>query len=305
MPPIAPLGAGIRIASRCKIYNFMIEYFNGYYFLYLFVAVGLVISLYILLRNKSKRTASIVLLSILLASFALHFLKLAFGYYQERMPWAIRTITPENICAVSVLVFPWFFLSKKAVLKDYMFYLGVISGIGATVIPIDVIGLDAFEFETIRYYFSHIIIWIVPILMVLLKVHTLDYKRILKVPFIAYLVLCLILINEVLLTSVGLLEPWYLFSDEIRNAALIFGPNPEIAFIGNLFLPLTPEFFTVIPIGANAGRALYWPIIWLMIPGFVYLVAVCILLALPFEYKNMRKDIKKLVLTLIEKCGGK
>ena len=270
----------------------MIEYFNSYYFLYIIIAVVLLIALYLLLRNRSTRTVEIVLFSILFASFALHFLKLAFGYYQERMPWAIRTISPENICAVSVLVFPWFFLSKKAILKDYMFYLGVISGIGATVIPIDVIGFGAFEFETIRYYFAHMIIWIVPLLMVMLKVHTLDYKRILKVPLVAYIILCVILANEVLLTGIGFLHGDYLFSNEIRNAALIFGPNPDIAFVGKLFLPLTPELFTIIPVGENAGTTFYWPIIWLILPAYIYLVISCILLALPFEYKNMMKDMK-------------
>jgi len=272
----------------------MIEYFNGYYFLYLFLAAGLLAGLYLLLRNRSKRTAEVVLFCILFASFVLHFLKLAFDFYQERMPWAIRTITPENICAISVIVFPWFFLSKKAILKDYMFYLGVISGLGATVIPIDVIGLNAFEFETIRYYFAHIIIWVVPLLMVMLKLQTLDYKRVLKVPLIAYLVLCIILVNEVILTGTGFLRPEILFSNEIRNAALIFGPNPDIPFVGRMFLPLTPELFTTIPVGENAGATFYWPIVWLMIPAYIYLVIFGILLALPFEYKNINKDISRL-----------
>jgi len=272
----------------------MIEYFNSYYFLYLLLAAGLLTSLYLLLRNKSRRTAEIVLLSILLASFVLHFFKLAFGFYQERMPWAVRTVTPENICAVSVIVFPWFFLSKKAILKDYMFYIGVISGIGATMLPIDVIGFSAFEFETVRYYFAHMILWIVPLLMVMLKIHKLDYKRILKVPFVAYIILCIILVNEVVLTGTGFLRSEILFSNEIRNAALIFGPNPDIPIVGILFLPLTPELFTTIPVGINAGTSFYWPIIWLLIPSYIYLVLFGILLALPFEFKSIKKDISRL-----------
>ncbi|MCL2413885.1 MAG: hypothetical protein FWC94_01340 [Bacteroidales bacterium] len=63
--------------------------------------------------------------SLLFGSFVLNFVKLYSDYYQQWMPWAIRTITPENICAVSVLAFPWLFLSKVKILKDYMFYMNL------------------------------------------------------------------------------------------------------------------------------------------------------------------------------------
>ncbi|MCL2792171.1 MAG: hypothetical protein FWD87_03695 [Spirochaetaceae bacterium] len=221
----------------------------------------------------------------------MHFLKLAFDSYQEWMPQAIRTITPENICIVSVLVFPWFFLSKKKILKDYMFYLGIMSGLGATLIPIDAIGRNIFEFDTIRFYFCHIIIWVAPLLMVLLKLHTLDYKRIIKVPFLLYFVLCIILVNEIILIGAGFVHISHLYSNVIRNSALIFGPLAEVEFVGILFTALTPQLFLTVPIGPNAGAVYYWPIIWLMIPSYIYFCAIAILLSLPFEFKNIKADI--------------
>ena len=269
----------------------MVEYFNFYYFIYIAFAFGLLIGLYLLLRNKSKKISKIVLFSILLSSFILHFLKLASEHYQTWMPQAIRTITPENICAVSVLVFPWFFISEKKILKDYMFYMGITSGIGATFIPIDVISYNAVEFETLRYYFSHILIFVVPLLMVMLKLHTLDYKRIVKVPFLAYLTLCIILANEIILTGAGFVHINYLYSNEIRNASLIFGPLPQIEFVGILFTALTPQIFLTVPVGANAGALYYWPIIWMIIPFYIYFCILSLLLSLPFEYKNIKKDI--------------
>jgi len=271
----------------------MIEYFNFYYFLYIAFALGLLVGLYLLLRNKSAKTSNTVLLCLLLSNFILHFLKLAFYNYQQWMPWAIRTITPENICAVNVLVFPWLFLSKKDILKDYMFYIGTMSA-GATFLPIDVIGHGAFELETMRFYYSHILIWVIPLLMVMLKLHTIDYKRIIKVPFFFYFILCIILVNEVILTGAGFLHIDYLYSYEIRNAALIFGPLAELEFLGILLTSLTPELFLTVPIGANAGATYYWPIIWLMLPFFIYFCILAVLLSLPFEYNNMKKDMLKL-----------
>jgi len=269
----------------------MIEFFNFYYILYIALALALVIGLYFFLRNKSKKTAQAVLFGILLSSFMLHFLKLFADYYQVWMPYSIRTVTPENFCAVNVLIFPWLFLSKKAILKDYMFYMGMMSGIGAMIIPIDVIGYTPFEFETIRFYLAHILLWVVPLLMVLLKLHTLDYRRILKVPFMLFFFQGIILVNEVILAGIGFVRMENFFSYEIRNAAFIFGPMPSLDFLGVFFTALSPEVFRTIPIGANAGAVFYWPIVWLIIPVFIYFSLGSLLLALPFEYGNIKKGI--------------
>ena len=285
--------------------GFVVEYFNFFYFLYIAFAVGLLVGLYFLLRNKSKKTSAAVIFGILFFNFVWHFLKLAFEPYQRWMPYAVRTITPENICAISVLVFPWFFLSGKKLLKYYMFYMGILSGLGATIFPVDAIGHHAFEFETMRFYFSHILLWVVPLLMVMLKLHALDYRRIIKVPFLAYLVLCIILVNEIILIGTGFVNMHHLFSNDIRNSALIFGPLADVELLGTLFTALTPEVFLTRPVGPNAGEAFYWPIVWLMIPFYVYFCAIAILLALPFERKNIKADLLALKTKLARLPGAK
>ena len=272
----------------------MVELFNFYYFLYIIFAFGLLFGLYFLLRNKSKKTSSIVLFSILFSAFALHFLRLAFDSYQQWMPYAIRTVTPENICAVSVLVFPWIFLSKNKFLKDYMFYLGFISGIAATFFPIDVIGFSLINPETVRFYYTHIVIWVVPTLMVLLKLHTLDYKRIPKIPLLALAMLGVILVNEIILIGTGFVHIQHLFSSQVRNSALIFGPLADVELVGIMFTALTPEFFLTRPLGPNAGEVFYWPILWLVIPFYIYSSLAALLLSLPFEFKNIKADIRTL-----------
>jgi len=272
----------------------MVEYFNFYYFMYIALALILLFGLYFLLRNKPERTSRTVLFCIFLGNFILHFAKLLFDFYQAWMPIALRSITPENICAVSVMVFPWFFLSKKPVLKDYMFYFGIMSGIGATLLPIDAIGRSAADFETIRFYISHVLLWVGPLLMVVLKLHTLDYKRIIKVPFLVYLILSVILANEVMLIGAGFVPYEHLFSTYIRNHTLIFGPLPDVEFLGALFNTLTPEVFTTVPIGPRAGEMFYWPIVWLIVPSFVYFSLASFLLALPFDHKRVTADIQAL-----------
>jgi len=269
----------------------VVEYFNFHYFLYVALAVGLLLGLYFALRNRSRKTSTVVLFGVLFFNFVLHFAKLAFEPYRGWMPHAIRTVTPENICAVSVLVFPWLFLSKSKILKDYMFYMGVISGTAATLFPVDVIGRNAFEFETMRFYVSHVLLAVVPMLMVLLKLHTLDYRRIPKLPFLAYLTLCVILVNEIILIGTGFVHINHLFSNEIRNSALIFGPLGEVEIVGRFFTALTPRLFLTVPIGPNAGAAFYWPILWLVIPFYVYSCIAALLMSLPFERGRVRADL--------------
>ncbi|MCL2382075.1 MAG: hypothetical protein FWC64_10905 [Treponema sp.] len=281
-----------------------VEYFNFFYFLYLAFSLGLLLGLYFLLRNRSEKTSNAVVFGILFFNFLLHFLRLASACHQVWMPRAIMTVTPQNICAVSVLLFPWFFLSKKNILRDYMFYMGIMSGLGAVIIPIDALGRNPFEFEVMRFYISHILLWVTPLLMVLLKVHTLDYRRIPKAPLLAYAVLCVILVNEIILTGAGFVHIGHLFSNEVRNSALIFGPLPDVAFLGTLFTALTPNFFLTVPIGPNAGAVFYWPVLWLVIPAYIYFSAASAVLALPFEYKRVKTDVAGVFQRLRTRIGA-
>ena len=130
--------------------------------------------------------------------------------------------------------------------------------------------------------------------MVLLKLHTLDYRRILIAPLMLFFFQGVILVNEVILAGMGLVRMEHFFSYEIRNASFIFGPHPDIGFLGSLFTPLSPEIFRTMPIGPNAGDVFYWPIVWLVIPVFIYFSLISLLLALPFEYENIKKGIQGL-----------
>ena len=65
-----------------------------------------------------------------------------------------------------------------------MFYLGVLSGVLAFLIPTEALGKSVATLDLWRFYVCHLIIVAVPLLMVILKQHELDYKRIWKIPFL-------------------------------------------------------------------------------------------------------------------------
>ena len=54
----------------------VIEMFNVWYFLWMFLGIGATVGLYFLLKNQKPSVQKIVLFSLLAAGFLLHFLKM-------------------------------------------------------------------------------------------------------------------------------------------------------------------------------------------------------------------------------------
>ena len=114
-----------------------IQMFNGWYFLMLFICIGAVVGLYFLLRKRSAKTQKIVLFSILLFGLILHFLKCFIPPYSLDADRLYRDIFFINICGANIALFPFFFLIKNDRAKDYMFYIGVLSGLISILYPME------------------------------------------------------------------------------------------------------------------------------------------------------------------------
>ena len=151
-----------------------IQMFNGWYFLFLGLSVGGFFGLYFLLKNKKSVTIKAVLISLVFFALALHFMKGLFPPYSLDYERHLRDSWFINICGANIALFPFIILCKNNHVKDYMFYLGVISGLIAICYPIDpMLKADqASEWiDILRFYLHHNLLWYVPLLMVILKVH--------------------------------------------------------------------------------------------------------------------------------------
>lgn len=273
-----------------------VELFKGFaYFFYMGIFILFWVGSVLFLKNKSEAFKRRYIASILFFALILHFLKLLFPpYFGDDT--AIRKITPENICALSTLTFPFIFLSKNSTLKDYMFYVGVLSGLLAVIIPIEALEKDAyiFAFDTIRFYVHHIILTVAPFLMVSSGLHQLNYHRLYRVPLLFLTVLGIILINEIILIELGIVQMrnMDLFDVEsYRNFSMIFGPREIFPGAVNLLSFFVPTFMTKIPFGPFAGQIKYWPIIWMLIPSYVFVGGLSFLLSIFWERKHMKTDI--------------
>ncbi|MDE7265121.1 MAG: hypothetical protein K2N52_02475 [Clostridia bacterium] len=255
------------------------------YYLWLVLCIGLFLGLYFLLRKKSKKVQYWTLFGFLAFNFALHFIKLSFPQYTG-FPEVLRKCSFENICAVSTMIFPFIYLSKWKSGKDYMFYLGLVSGIAGCVAPMPVSSMDLafYEPETFRYYICHAGIWIVPLLMVLLGIHELNWRRIWKSFIIYFAVLGVIIINEIILIRLGWVETSTLedfLSANERDMGYAIGLPDSMQGAAKYVLWLTPK----------AWKDPYVPILWEFFPVVILGGLFAFLICLIWDHKRFKADM--------------
>ena len=276
----------------------IIQMFNGWYFFWIILAAGLTVGLYFLLRKRKRFTQKAVLFSILVFGLILHFLKVYIPPYSVDEARMLRDAWFVNICGANIALFPFLFFSKNKYVKDYMFYIGMISGLIAIFYPQEPLAKADQAAETldiIRFYIHHWELLAVPLLGVLLGHHKLSYRRIHCAPTGLMLVMLFILLNQLFQSETGFipLRSADFFDINYKNSSYIWGPGTDDA-IGEFLALLTPDFFKTVPVGQYAGQEKYWPWFWLIVPAYVYVIVIAFLIAMPFDFRRFISDVKRL-----------
>ncbi len=262
----------------------MVQIGNGYYFLYIGIAVVFLGGLILVLRKRSRTCVHAVLLILLFLNFALHFLKQLFHPYIDRFPASLEDSALVNICAVSTVFFPFIYLPKRQnVLHDYAFFIGVCGGVAAMFYPTGAIGARPFIFNTVRFYFCHAILFTVPITAAVTGLYRPKFTSCVAIPLLFLAHQAIIALDEVFLIGTGLVQGSFhdLLNAEFRNQSLAFGPRGVFMFLKPLLDPFVPWFFKTDAFGLNGGVPFYFPVLWLYFPSFVYLIPGYILLTAP------------------------
>ncbi len=273
-----------------------VEVGNFYYYLYIVLAILLTIIFILFLNNKSDKFKHRFIMFLLFSALALHFLKLAFYPYNQMFPTIIRKVTFENICAISTLIFPFIYLSKNKVLKDYMLVMGIAAGIAAYIYPTEAI-LDtfdsfyfgrksAFSFDVIRFYYAHFVIFVVPFLMASFKIHVFSFKRIIYIPVMVMCIFLLIFLNELLLILFGWIDPSTIYDIDIRNSSFVFGIPEHYKNAAVIFDIFVFDFLKAYP---KDGANIYYPVIWFIVPAFIYGPILASITMGPFALVNKIK----------------
>ena len=276
-----------------------IAMFNGWYFFWLLLCSGVTVGLYFLLRNKSQKTQKAVLFGILVLGLIAHFTKVYYPPYSTDEARMLRDSWFVNICGANIALFPFFFWSKNEKIKDYMFHIGVLSGLIALFYPqepIAKVDQAAEQIDIIRFYFHHWMVLAVPLLMVLLGLHKPSYKRVLSAPVGILLLMLFIMLNQILQSELGFIplrDRGNFFGIDYKNTSYIWGPGENDA-IGNFFALFTPKLFKTVPVGEYAGQIKYWPWFWMIVPVFVLVTPLSFGLSMIFDAKSLKADLRKL-----------
>lgn len=274
-----------------------IAMFNFWYFFWLILAAGATVGLYFLLHNRSVFAQKAVLFSLLAFGLLLHFLKAYIPPYSVDQARMLRDSWFVNICAANIALFPFLFFSKKNAVKDYMFYIGMISGLLALVYPQEPIAkVDqlAEQLDIVRFYYHHWMLMAVPLLMVMLGLHKISYKRIWTAPVGLLLLMLFIMLNQVFQAELGfvpLRNQTGFFGIGYKNTSYIWGPGTNDA-IGNFLATFTPKIFRTVPVGQFAGAQKYWPWFWLVVPAFTLVTPLAFGLSMIFDRKYFVQDVK-------------
>lgn len=277
--------------------NMFIAMFNFWYFFWLILAAGATVGLYFLLHNRSVFAQKAVLFSLLAFGLLLHFLKAYIPPYSVDQARLLRDSWFVNICAANIALFPFLFFSKKNAVKDYMFYIGMISGLLALVYPQEPIAkVDqlAEQLDIVRFYYHHWMLMAVPLLMVMLGLHKISYKRIWTAPVGLLLLMLFIMLNQVFQAELGFIplrNQTGFFGIGYKNTSYIWGPGTNDA-IGNFLATFTPKIFRTVPAGQFAGAQKYWPWFWLVVPAFTLVTPLAFGLSMIFDRKYFVQDVK-------------
>ncbi len=283
-----------------------IAMFNGWYFFWLALSAGGIVGLYFALRNRTQKTQKAVLFSLLALGFVLHFLKVYIPPYSVNEARMLRDSWFVNICGANIGLFPFLFWSKNSKVKDYMFYIGVISGLLALVYPEEPMAKAnqaAEQLDILRFYYHHWMVLAVPLLMVLLGLHKPSYKGILSAPTGLLLLMLFIMLNQIFQSELGyipLRDRNNFFGIDYKNTSYIWGPGTNNA-IGDLLALFTPDIFKTVPVGEFAGQVKYWPWFWLIPPVYILVTPLSFLISMIFDRKSLVADLRALKAKLRKK----
>ena len=276
----------------------IIEMFNGWYFFWFFLQIAATAGLYFALRKANENVQKGVLFGLLIIGLLLHFLKAYIPPYSTDEARLLRDSWFINICGANIALFPFMFVTKNKYIRDYMFYIGVISGLIVLFYPQEPLAkVDQLaEFwDIVRFYFHHWMIMTVPLLMVLWKHHTLSYKRVWVAPVGLLLLMLFIILNQIFQSELGFipLRGNDIFAIGYKNTSYIWGPGENDA-IGHFLASFCPDFLKTIPVGEFAGQTKYWPWFWLFPAAFTLLTPLAFLITLIWDGKRFGSDVRRL-----------
>lgn len=151
----------------------MLEMFNIVYYIWVSTAIILMGLIYFIFKSKDDKFKYWFLFSWTIIAWIIHFARWWFDPDVK-----LYEMFMLDLCGFSTMVYPFFMLSKNRIFKEYMYYIGGFFALHSLLFPNNIFGDPILTYNTIRFFFAHLILIGVPLLLVLWHMHLPSIKSI-------------------------------------------------------------------------------------------------------------------------------
>lgn len=278
---------------------------NFFYFLFIIILFFVIFFSIKLCNKKGKKFSYKFILTILICNCSLHFIKQLFPTYMKEWPNSLWKSTFENLCAALIILSPFIFISKNKYLKDYMYYIGIISGLGVYLFPYGSMYRDLRDIDTLvdilRFYICHCPLVLCGYLMVQQGFHKLDYHRLHYVVFTYLFFQSIIFLNDVIMFIAGVpefknaygsfqtREGWlnFLYRTGPANESVNLGFKEDFdKMLGFIYIPYLMTY-------KIDAKTYFVPVLWQFIPVFILQYPLGFVMSYPFQKEQMKIDYER------------
>lgn len=150
----------------------MLDIYSFNHLIYVAAVPIVIVGLYHLFKNKSVDFKYLFLFGLTVFAWVIHFSR-----YWLEPNLKTHEMFFTDLCGISTMIYPFIMLSKKKVFMDYMFYLGAVFAFSSLIYPNNIDGDPMFAYNTIRFFFAHVILVAVPVLLITWKMHIPSIKN--------------------------------------------------------------------------------------------------------------------------------
>ncbi len=153
------------------------------------------------------------------------------------------------MCALLIIITPFIFLFGSELWKNFIAYIGTVAG-GISLLVTYWLA-DPIEGQ-IRFVLCHSLLLYTSLLPALLGIYKINYRKCWRLPFVFYICLMTIVMNDIITYSLGLVgdignTTLHQFLIQ-QNPCWVMGPPTDYQAVGKIIMFFTPSIFDEIPL---------------------------------------------------------
>ncbi len=254
-------------------------FFHPLHILYMLVPPMLLVSLWLLLRNKSKTIQKAAIFSLTLLNLLQHLLKIYVYPQYWGESFGARS-TAYNMCAFLIMASPFIFLFGSELWQNFITYVGTVAG-GISVCvtywmaePVE---------EQLRFVICHTLLFLTSCLPAILGIYKINWRKCWRLPFVFYGCLMVLIVNDIITYTLGIVgDVGNLSLHEFlirENPCWAMGAPKGYPFVENLVGFFTPDAFSGVPI------------LWYAIPLFLLMTFGAVGFGSIFDRARFKSDL--------------